>query len=242
MSGGAGRRILLFDIDGTLTDTQGAGSRALKRTFAEALGLEGALDGVSIAGRSDSWIVAAGLRARGRDAPPEAISRFRDAYVGRLEQELDAGEVRLLPGVIALLDALDRRGDAILGLGTGNFRAAGRAKLERVGIAHRFRDGGFGDDAPDRAELLRAGRDRLQALGGSGETVVIGDTRHDIEAARAIGARVVAVRTGYAEPGDLDGADAVFDDLSDADAVVAALIGKTGSGVGGGAGGGMGGG
>lgn len=225
MSSGAGRRILLFDIDGTLTDTQGAGSRALKRTFAEELGLDGALDGIPIAGRSDSWIVAAGLRARGRDASPDAILRFRDAYVGRLEQELDAGDARLLPGVAALLDSLSGRDDMILGLGTGNFRKAAVAKLERVGIAHRFRDGGFGDDAPDRAELLRAGRARLQVLGGDGATVVIGDTRHDVEAAREIGARVIAVRTGYAEPGDLDGADALFDDLSDADAVIDVLLG-----------------
>lgn len=216
-------RILLFDVDGTLTDTQGAGSRALKRTFAEVLGLEGALDGIPIAGRSDSWIVTAGFEAKGRAVNGAALAEFKAAYVERLGQELERGGAFLLPGVEPLLAAVAEREEAVLGLGTGNFRAAAEAKLAKVGIWHRFADGGFGDDAADRAELLAAGVGRLSESERA-DVVVIGDTPHDISAARAIGARVMAVKTGYADPSELTGADWLFDDLSDTASVLAALL------------------
>ena len=216
-------RILLFDVDGTLTDTQGAGSRALKRTFAEVLGLEGALDGIPIAGRSDSWIVAAGFEAEGRAVDGAALAEFKDAYVERLGQELERGGAFLLPGVESLLAVLAEREEAVLGLGTGNFRAAAEAKLAKVGIWRHFEDGGFGDDAADRAELLAAGVERL-SKSERDDVVVIGDTPHDISAARAIGARVMAVKTGYADPSELTTADWLFDDLSDTASVLAALL------------------
>ena len=219
-------RILLFDVDGTLTDTQGAGSRALKRTFAEVLGLEGALDGIPIAGRSDSWIVAAGFEAKGRTVDGAALAEFKDAYVERLGQELERGGAFLLPGVEPLLAALAEREEAVLGLGTGNFRAAAEAKLAKVGIWRHFADGGFGDDAADRAELLAAGVERL-SKSERDDVVVIGDTPHDISAARAIGARVMAVKTGYADPSELTTADWLFDDLTDTTSVIAALLDGT---------------
>ena len=219
----ARERILLFDVDGTLTDTQGAGSRALKRTFAETLGLNGALDGIPIAGRSDSWIVAAGLEAKGCSADDAELEKFKVAYVERLGEELERGGAYLLPGVEPLLAALAERGGAVLGLGTGNFRLAAEAKLSTVGIWQYFADGGFGDDAADRAELLAAGVERLSGSGPA-DVIVIGDTPHDISAARAIGAKVMAVKTGYADPSELTTADWLFDDLSDTASVLAALL------------------
>lgn len=219
----ARERILLFDVDGTLTDTQGAGSRALKRTFAETLGLDGALDGIPIAGRSDSWIVAAGLEEKGRSADGAALEEFKSAYIERLGEELERGGAFLLPGVEPLLAALAERGSAVLGLGTGNFRLAAEAKLSKVGIWQYFADGGFGDDAADRAELLAAGVERLSGTGRA-DVIVIGDTPHDISAARAIGARVMAVKTGYADPSELTTADWLLDDLSDTASALAALL------------------
>ena len=219
----ARERILLFDVDGTLTDTQGAGSRALKRTFAETLGLDGALDGIPIAGRSDSWIVAAGFESKGRSADGAALEQFKSAYVERLGEELDRGGVFLLPGVESLLAGLAERGDAVLGLGTGNFRLAAEAKLSKVGIWQYFADGGFGDDAADRAELLAAGVERLSG-DGRADVIVIGDTPHDISAARAIGAKVLAVKTGYADPSELTTADWLLDDLSDTASALALLL------------------
>lgn len=219
---GAAKTILLFDIDGTLAVTQGAGTRAMTRVFADCFGIERALDGVDFAGRSDRWIVAAALARAGITASDEALVRFQDAYIPVLTEELQ-DSARLLPGVLELLDALAELPLA-LGLGTGNLRQAAEAKLTHLGIWERFADGGFGDDAAGRTELLTAALTRLRPLAAhNAGVIVIGDTRHDIEAARGIGARVLAVQTGYAQPGDLITADHLAADLTDTQSIAALL-------------------
>ena len=220
---GAAGTILLFDIDGTLAVTQGAGTRAMGRVFREVFGIEDALSHVDFAGRSDNWIVATALEQAGREATRAAIGEFQDAYIPALREELEDGS-RLLPGVVELLDALAEQ-PVLLGLGTGNFRRAAEAKLGYLGIWERFVDGGFGDDAANRTELLAAALPRLRPLAApDAEVVVIGDTRHDISAARGIGARVLAVQTGFARPGDLIAADQLVSDLVDTRAVVRLLL------------------
>lgn len=215
----AARAILLFDIDGTLAVTQGAGTRAMSRVFREVFGIADALAGIDFAGRSDRWISATAFERAGREASAATIAEFQDAYVPALREELKRGS-RLLPGAAELLDALADQ-PVVLGLGTGNFRRAAEAKLGHLGVWERFVDGGFGDDAADRTALLAAGLARLRPLASSdAEVVVIGDTRHDVEAARGIGARVLAVQTGFARPGDLIGADWLVADLTDTRAVV----------------------
>ena len=216
------KTILLFDIDGTLALTQGAGTRAMGRVFREVFGIENALAGVDFAGRSDSWIAATAFRNAGREPTPQTVVRFQDAYIPALSEELEVGS-RLLPGVVELLDALAEQ-PVVLGLGTGNFRRAAEAKLAHLGIWERFTDGGFGDDAANRTALLAAALPRLRPLAApDAGIIVIGDTRHDIEAARGIGARVLAVQTGFARPGDLIGADWLVADLTDTRAVVELL-------------------
>ncbi len=218
----AAQAILLFDIDGTLALTQGAGTRAMGRVFREVFGIENALADVDFAGRSDSWIAATAFRNAGREPTPQTVARFQDAYVPVLSEELEVGS-RLLPGVVELLDALAEQ-PVVLGLGTGNFRRAAEAKLAYLGIWERFADGGFGDDAANRTALLAAALPRLRPLAApDAGIIVIGDTRHDIEAARGIGARVLAVQTGFARPGDLIGADWLVADLTDTRAVVELL-------------------
>ena len=216
--------ILLFDIDGTLSTSQGAGTQAMTRTFKQLWGIDNALKGMSFAGRSDSWIVPTALSNQGRDCSPEDIARFIDHYVPHLGDAVEERNSRLCPGVLPLLEALTKE-NVTLGLGTGNFRRAAEAKLRPFGIWDYFVDGGFGDDHPDRTELLAAGLERLRRHSTDGaDAVVIGDTSHDIEAGHAIGAKVVAVRTGYAQPGDLDNADAILDDLSNLEASLSALL------------------
>ena len=216
--------ILLFDIDGTLSLSQGAGTLAMTRAFRQLWNLDNALDGMNFAGRSDSWIVPTALARLGRDCSPDDLARFIDAYVPRLNDALTERDSRLCPGVLPLLDALANE-NVTLGLGTGNFRRAAEAKLTPLGIWDRFVDGGFGDDHPNRTELLAAGLERLREHSSDGaDAVVIGDTAHDIEAGHAIGAKVVAVKTGYSEPGDLDEAEIVLDDLSDLAASLTALL------------------
>ena len=217
--------ILMFDIDGTLSTSQGAGTVAMTRTFRELWGIERALEGMNFAGRSDSWIVPTALSNQGRDCSAEDLARFVDHYVPNLGKAVVERNSRLCPGVRPLLEALADE-DVTLGLGTGNFRRAAEAKLAPLGIWEYFVDGGFGDDHPDRTELLAAGLERLRRHSNDGaEAVVIGDTGHDVEAGHAIGAKVVAVRTGYAQAGELDGADVILDDLSDLAVSMAALLG-----------------
>ena len=217
--------ILLFDIDGTLSTSQGADTQAMTRTFKQLWGIDNALKGMNFAGRSDSWIVPTALSNQGRDCTPEDIARFIDHYVPHLGAAVEERNSRLCPGVLPLLEALTKE-NVTLGLGTGNFRRAAETKLRPFGIWDYFIDGGFGDDHPDRTQLLAAGLERLRRHSTDGaDAVVIGDTSHDIEAGHAIGAKVVAVKTGYAQPGDLDNADAILDDLSDLQASVEALIG-----------------
>ena len=218
--------ILLFDIDGTLAVTQGAGTRAMTRAFKQHFGIDSALAGLDFAGRSDNWIVATALGRAGLTATVEAIASFQDAYIPALTEELQTGS-RLLPGVPELLDALADE-PVLLGLGTGNFRRAAKAKLAFLGVWDRFVDGGYGDDAADRTKLLAAALPRLRPHAAPDARVtVIGDTSHDIEAARGIGASVLAVQTGYAQPGDLITADHLLPDLSNTAAVVDILVGKS---------------
>ena len=216
--------ILLFDIDGTLSTSQGAGTQAMTRTFKQLWGIDNALKGMNFAGRSDSWIVPTALSNQGRDCTPEDLARFIDHYVPHLGDAVEERNSRLCPGVLPLLEALARE-HVTLGLGTGNFRRAAEAKLRPFGIWDYFVDGGFGDDHPDRTQLLAAGLERLRLHSTDGaDAVVIGDTSHDIEAGHAIGAKVVAVKTGYAQPGDLDNADVILDDLSNLEASLSALL------------------
>ena len=216
--------ILMFDIDGTLSTSQGAGTQAMTRTFMQLWGIERALTGMNFAGRSDSWIVPTALANNGRDCSADDLERFVDAYVPHLGEAVIERNSELCPGVIELLDALTDE-DVTMGLGTGNFRRAAEAKLAPLGIWNRFVNGGFGDDAADRTALLAIGLERLRRLSSDGaDAVVIGDTSHDVEAGHAIGAKVVAVKTGYAKPGELDDADVILDDLSDLQASMVALL------------------
>ena len=214
----------MFDIDGTLSRSQGAGTLAMSRAFMDLYGIENALEGMNFAGRSDSWIVPTALANHGRKCSNQELIRFKDTYIMHLSGALVERNSVLCPGVIELLDALLNH-EVVMGLGTGNFRRAAEAKLTPLGIWDRFVDGGFGDDHANRTSLLAAGLERLRPYASDGaDVVVIGDTRNDVEAGHDLGAKVVAVRTGYASAGDLDEADAILEDLSDMSASISALF------------------
>lgn len=226
--------VVLMDIDGTLVTTGGAGRKAMERAFEVVCGRPGALAAVRFAGMTDRAIIRAGLRAAGLAGDAAAAERTIDAvlaaYLPELEREVarSAGYV-VHPGVPAVVAALAGRPDVALGLGTGNIERGARIKLLRGDLEPHFGFGGFGCDHEDRAELLRIGRDRGAArLGRPPEacrTVIVGDTRLDVAAARAIGAVCVAVGTGGAPLEDLAGAGAhaVFPDLTAAGALPAIL-------------------
>jgi phosphoglycolate phosphatase-like HAD superfamily hydrolase len=227
-------RLLLFDIDGTLILTGGAGSRAMTRAFAASHGLEDALQRVDLAGRTDRIIMRDALTQAGRDHEDVDLDEFREAYCEALREEIQKpgnGRRGLLPGVKPLLDRLAARDDVRLALLTGNFRASAEIKLAAFGVWDYFSWGAFADDAIERDDLIRIAHARHETEHGRliepERVVVIGDTPHDIRCARAGGAKVVAVATGNYDRAALlqHAPDALFDDLADTDAVMSALLG-----------------
>jgi phosphoglycolate phosphatase len=228
-------RLVLFDIDGTLLWSDGAGRRAMEGALAHTFGSAGD-PRYRYDGKTDLQIARELMRAEGHgdDAIDARLHAVLDGYLERLRRELDAGarHVRLLPGVPELLDALEPRPDVVLGLLTGNVASGAEAKLTAAGLDfRRFRVNAFGSDHEHRpllpAVAQRRARELLGHDFGGGDVVVIGDTPADVECARSIGARTVAVATGRYTVGELAAHDpsAVLQDLSDTDAALAAILG-----------------
>jgi phosphoglycolate phosphatase-like HAD superfamily hydrolase len=224
--------LVLFDIDGTLVLTGGAGLRAMTRAVEAVVGHAGALEGIPVAGRTDWIILTDAVRRVGGELDHELFQRLRDAYLARLREEIELpgrGVKAVMPGVRELLERLHARDDAWLGLLTGNFVEGARIKLEHFDLWKYFRFGGFGDDAADRNLLVPFAIERARQGGlppiSPDRVLVVGDTPHDVACARAVGAIPVGVATGGASVDDLrrSGADIVFEDLSDADAFCALL-------------------
>jgi phosphoglycolate phosphatase len=224
--------LILFDIDGTLVLTGGAGARAMSLAFEDVLGIRDAFRGTPMAGRTDSWILAAAAAAHGVPSDSPALARFRDVYLEHLAIEIEkpgASRKGIMPGIRELLDALAGRDDAYLALLTGNFEAAARIKLEHFDLWRYFSCGAFGDDAPDRNGLLPRAVATIAACGGPSfaatDAVVIGDTPLDVACAAHSAARSIGVATGNHTIDELRaaGADAVFVDLSDTQAVLRAI-------------------
>lgn len=226
------RTLLLFDIDGTLILTGGAGGRAMARAFEATYGIVDALKRVDLAGRTDRIIISDALSHAGRSFEEHRLEEFREVYCGFLAEELprDATSAAkgALPGVRVLLDALAGREDVHLALLTGNFRQSAEIKLAYFDLWRYFAWGAWGEDAFDRNHLLPIALDRhgeREDPIDPANVVIIGDTPHDITCARSGGARVVAVATGNYSSATLasHAPDALFDDLTDTSAVLRAL-------------------
>jgi phosphoglycolate phosphatase len=228
--------VYLFDIDGTLISTGGAGRRSMEGAFAELFGARGvAAIEFSFAGMTDRAIVRNGLVALEGPAAPHdlaSIERVLEAYLARLADEVRRAETYVVhPGVRSILDWLPKTAATAIGLGTGNVRRGAYAKLTRGDLHDAFAFGGFGCDAEDRTELLRVGARRGAAALGlpldECRIVVIGDTPKDVSAAHGIGAECIGVGTGGFAPEALRdlGAHHAFDDLAH-DGVREALTGR----------------
>lgn len=194
-------RLALFDIDGTLVRTGGAGVRAFGRAGELVFRVQDGARRLQFPGRTDRSLLREFLSNHGLAETPEAISGFFDSYVFLLDHYLGVAQGRLCPGVEPFLDALEQQpAPPVLGLLTGNIRLGAEIKLRHFGLWHRFKLGAFGDDHEDRNVLAALALRRAQALLGNDlsprDVLVVGDTVHDIGCARAIGARVLAVATG----------------------------------------------
>jgi phosphoglycolate phosphatase-like HAD superfamily hydrolase len=222
--------VLLFDIDGTLITTGGAGRVAIEQTFFTRYGKKDVFKDISFAGMTDPAILRAGFRALGREPIEGEMIEVLETYVQVLEDVVKAADnYRLHTGIEAALARADQEANCAIGLGTGNIREGARVKLERVGIYHRFAFGGFGSDHEERPELIRIGAERgAQALGRPRRecrVVIIGDTPKDVDAARAIGAESIGVATSAYTKDQLlaSGASYAFSDLSEPGAIEALL-------------------
>jgi phosphoglycolate phosphatase-like HAD superfamily hydrolase len=221
----------LFDIDGTLVLTGGAGSRAMGRAFEEVYRVANAFDGVAVSGRTDHNILVEVFERAGVAPEPAPFAAFCERYYEHLALALAEPHPQkgVMPGVRALLDALAPRRDVFVGLLTGNFAPSARLKLEHFDLWQYFPWGAFGDDAADRNGLLPVAVARARANGAPAvapdRVIVVGDTPLDVACAAASGARAVAVATGSADAATLQacGADVVFEDLSDTRAFLALL-------------------
>lgn len=192
--------VYLFDIDGTLITTGGAGRKALLRTFEVLFDRGDAFDEIHFGGMTDRAIVRAGLTSIGEEPSEGRIDEVLKGYVEVLHDEVrNATRYAPHPGITEALDALADTSHAI-GLGTGNIQEGARIKLSRLQLYERFAFGGFGSDHEDRAELIRIGAERgaahLNVHVSECRVVIVGDTPKDIAAAEAIGAESLAVATG----------------------------------------------
>jgi phosphoglycolate phosphatase-like HAD superfamily hydrolase len=223
--------LILFDIDGTLVLTGGAGSRAMGRAFHEVYDVENAFDGIPMPGRTDQNIVADAFERAGLPVEDGRVHHFRESYYRHLAEALDEfhPEKKVMPGVRELLNALQPRANVFLALLTGNYSRSAQLKLEHFDLWRYFACGAFGEDAPDRNRLLPVAvaraRERGAQLASPDRVIVVGDTPHDVACAAFSGATSVAVATGTADAPTLRecGADIVFEDLSDTDAFLKLL-------------------
>ncbi|MBX3383091.1 MAG: HAD hydrolase-like protein [Phycisphaeraceae bacterium] len=232
--------LLLFDIDATLLSTRGAGVAAMREAASRRFGVEFSTQGIEFAGRLDPLIIGDMLRRHGVDDTPQHHAAVRAEYARLMQERMAApGAASALPGVHELLEsvwAAAGAGRGVVGLLTGNYAETGRMKLHAAGIdSARFAVAAWGDDSPTdpptRDSLPAVAAARASRLSGrefrGRSIVIIGDTPHDVRAAKACGGRCLAVATGSYSAGVLRaaGADVVVENLSNTQEIGAWLWG-----------------
>ncbi|MCP3981752.1 MAG: HAD hydrolase-like protein [bacterium] len=229
-------KLILFDIDGTLVNTAGAGRHAMERAFSVVFGIErvsAQTRGVRFAGMTDRRIIEALATAVGVDGnwDGDGIAALRREYLAGLRERMARHETRgaVLPGAPQLVEHLASKPGVHLGLLTGNLEQGARIKLEPFDLNRYFPDGGFGCEHADRSEVARVARDKAALRTGiefdGQDVVVVGDTDMDVACARAHGFRAVALACGFGTREELERSapDALLEDLADLPRAVEAL-------------------
>lgn len=214
-------RVILWDIDGTLVHTGHAGEIALVNAMAFLFGIETSLHDVDYKGRTDRQIARNLLAKHGLPINDNTERTFVEAYLAELALQLPQRQGHIYPGVREALLALDAREDTHNALLTGNMQRGAQLKLERYNLWHYFSFGAFADHSRHRPDLgahaLQLARNRFGPDFAPNQLIVVGDTPHDVDCGRSVGARTIAVATGSFTVNDLcaTGADAVFPNLSE---------------------------
>lgn len=223
------RRLLLWDIDGTLIRSGGAGEKSLVRVVQKRFGAHDDLRDIEIAGRTDVGIARNILRKYEVAPTAENIRELLDAYLDDLEDSLPQTRGCILHGVSEILARLHENPERVLALLTGNLRRGAELKLRHYGLWNYFEFGAFADDHHDRNELgafaRRRAQDKYRAEFEPADVDVIGDTGHDIACGKIFGARTIAVATGSWPREKLaeSSPDFLFSDLSQVDQIFAVL-------------------
>ncbi len=230
-------RVILFDIDGTLLWSDGAGRRAMEGALVEVFGTSGPAS-YRYDGKTDPQIARELMLLEG--VPVDRVERdlpaVLESYVWRLREAVqdESSRPHLFGGVLDLMDALEARSDVMVGLLTGNIHTGARIKLSAAGLnPDRFVFGAYGSDHHHRPALPAIARERASAHSGrdirASRMLIVGDTPADVYCGQGIGARSMAVATGRYSRQELAacGPASLFDDLSDTDAVLQAMYAVT---------------
>lgn len=220
--------LVLWDIDGTLILSGGAGERALVTALHSLFGIRGSIEDIELAGRTDGWIARKVLAKFSVPDTAPNVSRYLEGYLNALPHELANSQARVLPGVPELVAALARRGDVAQGLLTGNLKRGAEIKLSHHRLWTHFAFGAFADDSETRNELgphaVRRANHHHAVSFQADRIFVVGDTPHDITCGQIIGARTIGVATGRYTVEQLKqcrpAPTAVFADLSDTEKVL----------------------
>ncbi|MBC8206294.1 MAG: HAD family hydrolase [Kiritimatiellales bacterium] len=205
---------IFFDIDGTLLYARGAGRKAFRQAFDEALGWDQGVEHINFYGATDLDVFRRIAADRGEISTPEMEKAFFERLGTRIEEHLAEIPPELFPNIGKIVPELSKQWR--MGIITGNIEATAKAKLKHAGLLDYFDPSGFGCgcDHPDRVEIARIA---LERAGNPKRAVLIGDTPRDVEAAQANGMVSIAVATGIFDFQTLKktGADYVFEDLTD---------------------------
>ena len=196
------KKLVLFDIYGTLLTVNSINRRILMDALREVYGTEGSAGTHNFAGKMDSVIIYEVLQNTGlSDAViAEKFDKAKKTYIEMFRMHARHTDIILMEGIRELLDKLSASSELMLGLLTGNFEGSGRHKLLLPDINHYFSFGAFADDAASRNELPQVAVDKAYQLTGKKfseqNIIIIGDTEHDIACARVVNAKSIAVATG----------------------------------------------
>ncbi|HDH11925.1 MAG TPA: HAD family hydrolase [Nitrospirae bacterium] len=214
-----GKKLVLFDIDGTLISAGGAGTRSMNLAFNALFGIKDAFRDISMAGKTDPQIMREGLKLHGFDSMAGSLEKMKEMYLQFIRNEINNPHRQLKPGIKEALGFFSQAG-MTLGLLTGNLEKGAKIKLSPFGIYDYFLDGAFGSDDEDRDKLLPIAIDKFRKKGFEflpADCIVIGDTPRDVKCAKIHGAYSIAVATGPYPKEDLlnTEADIILDSLAE---------------------------